>query len=212
VAQALAISPTRMELMKLRRRASLAKRGHELLREKMDALIIEFFEVLRRVREVRAKAFDQLSSAYKSLSMCMARMGTIETQQAANESKRELQIEASTRLVMGVLTPTLEVRKVERSALERGYSLYTTSPLLDEVARNFEVSLRLLIELAELEESARVIAGELERTKRRANALEYIIIPRLLDSIKFIVMRLDEMERENFSRMKRIKAMMERRG
>jgi len=203
------VAPTRMELLKLKQRVSLAQRGHDLLREKMDALVIEFFEVLRRIGEARTGALKQLSLAYRELSVCSAVMGTIEARQASKEAKRELEVEISTRHVMGIVVPTLEVEKVERDALARGYSLHTTSSVLDEASKEFEKALGLMVKLAELEESARAIARELEKTKRRVNALEYILIPRLKAALKFIEMRLDEMERENFSRLKRIKAMLE---
>lgn len=207
----LAVPPTRMELLKLRQRVGLAQRGHDLLREKMDALVIEFFEVVRRIQEARAKALEQLSVAHRALSMCFAIMGTLETKQASREAKRELQVEILTRHIMGIAVPAVEVEEIERNALMRGYGLHMTSSVLDEASREFERALNLLIELAELEGSAFAIARELEKTKRRVNALEYILIPRLKEAIKFIVMKLDEMERENFSRLKRIKAMLEER-
>ncbi len=209
---ALAVSPTRMELLKLRQRVGLAQRGHDLLKEKMDALVIEFFEVLRRIQEARMKALEQLSVAHRALSMCFAIVGTLETKQASKETRRELQVEISTRHIMGIAVPAVEVREVERNALVRGYGLHMTSSVLDEASREFERALKLLIELAELEGSAFALARELEKTKRRVNALEYILIPRLKEALKFIMMRLDEMERENFSRLKRIKAMLEERG
>lgn len=211
MAAVLAVSPTRMELMKLRKRVGLAQRGHDLLREKMDALVMEFFEVLRKIQESRARAFEQLSTAHRALTNCLAVMGTLETIQAAREARRELQLEISTRHVMGIAVPAVEVGEVERNALTRGYSLHTTSSALDEASREFERALKFLIELAELNESAFALARELEKTKRRVNALEYILIPRLKEVIKFIMMRLDEMERENFTRLKRIKAILEER-
>lgn len=211
MAMALAVSPTRMELLKLKQRMGLAQKGHDLLKEKMDVLFIEFFEVLRRIQEARTKALEQLSIAYRTLSMCFAIVGTFETKQASKETKRELQVDISTRHIMGIAVPAVEVGEVERNALVRGYGLHMTSSVLDEASREFERALKLLIELAELEGSAFAIARELEKTKRRVNALEYILIPRLKEAFKFIVMRLDEMERENFSRLKRIKAMLEER-
>ncbi|MDH5442770.1 MAG: V-type ATP synthase subunit D [Hadesarchaea archaeon] len=211
MAMALAVAPTRMELLKLRQRVGLAQKGYDLLKEKMDALVIEFFEVLKRIQEARPKALEQLSVAHRALSMCFAIVGTLETKQASKETKRELQVDVSTRHIMGIAVPAVEVGEVERNALIRGYGLHMTSSVLDEASKKFERALKLLIELAELEESAFAIAREFEKTKRRVNALEYILIPRLKEAIKFIMMRLDEMERENFSRLKRIKAMLEER-
>jgi V/A-type H+-transporting ATPase subunit D len=209
MAAALAVSPTRMELMKLRKRLSLAQRGHDLLKEKMDALVIEFFDVFRKIQESRMKALEQLSTAYCALSNCFALMGTLETVQAARETKRELQIEISSHYLMGISIPAVEFGEAQRNALTRGYSLHMTSFVLDEAAREFERAIGLLVELAETEAAAFAIIRELEKTKRRVNALEYILIPRLKGALKFIMMRLDEMERENFTRLKRIKAIIE---
>jgi len=201
-----------MELMKLRRRISLAQKGHDLLKEKMDALVMEFFGVLGKIQDARGKALQQLSSAHQELAKCLALTGTLETLEAAKESRREAQIEISTRFIMGIQVPTIEAGKIERGAMERGYDILMTSTSLDDAAEEFEKALKLLVELAELEASAYALAGELEKTKRRVNALEYIIIPGLKAALKFILMRLDEMERENFTRLKRIKAMLEARG
>lgn len=209
MATALAVSPTRMELMKLRKRLELAQRGHDLLKEKMDALVIEFFEVFRKIQESRTKALEQLSTARRALTNCFALMGTLETVQAARETKRELQIEISSRYLMGISIPAVEFSEVQRNALTRGYSLHMTTSVLDEAAGEFERAIGLLVELAETEAVAFAIARELEKTKRRVNALEYILIPRLKGALKFIMMRLDEMERENFTRLKRIKAIIE---
>jgi len=206
----MAVSPTRMSLLRLRRRIALARKGHDLLREKMDALVMEFFEVLRRVYEVRKEAFDRLASAHFLLSLCMASWGTVETEQAAREAAKGVVLETSVRYVMGVPVPVAEVEVTVRSPLERGYSLLSPS-LLDRASEEFERALKLLVELAELEETARALAWELERTRRRVNALEYILIPRLEAALRFIAMRLDEMEREHFFRLKRIKALLERR-
>jgi V/A-type H+-transporting ATPase subunit D len=212
MATALGVSPNRMEIMKLKRRLNLAQRGHDLLKEKMDALVIEFFEVFRKIQDLRAKAFQQLSTAHRALTNCFATMGTLETMQAAREAKKELQIEISTRYLMGIVIPSVEFGEIQRNAITRGYSLHMTSSELDEAAREFERALGLLVELAESEAAALAIVRELEKVKRRVNALEYILIPRIKEALKFIVMRLDEMERENFTRLKRIKTILEERG
>jgi V/A-type H+-transporting ATPase subunit D len=198
-----------MELIKLRRRIALAQRGHDLLREKMDALVMEFFEILKKIQELRTKSVEQLMEAHKRLSRCLATLGTIETLEAMRESRREAQLEISTRFIMGVLVPLVEA-KIERRLLERGYGLHTTVSLLDQATREFELALKSLSDVAELEAAAYALARELEKTKRRVNALEYIIIPQIKGNLKFIMMRLDEIERENFTRLKRIKAILER--
>lgn len=211
MASVLNIAPTRMELIRLRRRVALAQKGHDLLREKMDALIMEFFEILKKIQESRAKSVGQLMTAHRTLSKCMAKLGTIETLEAMRESKRDAQLEISTRFIMGVVVPVVE-NKVGRNVLERGYSIHTTVSDLDQAAKDFELALKSLSEVAELEAAAHAIARELEKTKRRVNALEYIILPQIRATLKFIVMRLDEIERENFTRLKRIKAILEKQN
>lgn len=206
------VSPNRMELIKLKQRVSLAQKGHDLLKDKMDALVMELFDALRRIQDSRTMAIEQLKKGHAALSECVATMGTLETMQAAREAKKEAQIDVSARNIMGIQVPSIEIGEVVRNALSRGYSLYSTSASLDAASKEFEKALKLLVGLAELEATAFAIARELEKTKRRVNALEYILIPRLNGALKFILMRLDEMERENFTRLKRIKAILEERG
>jgi V/A-type H+-transporting ATPase subunit D len=212
MAAAMSVSPNRMELIKLKQRTALAQKGHDLLKDKMDALIMELFDALRKIQDSRATAIEGLKRGHAALFECITAMGTLETMQAARESKKEAQIEVSARNIMGIQVPSIEIGEIERNALSRGYSLYTTSSSLDVAAKEFEKALKLLVGLAELEATAFAIARELEKTKRRVNALEYILIPRLKGALKFILMRLDEMERENFTRLKRIKAILEERG
>ena len=209
MATALGVAPTRMELIKLRRRISLAQKGHDLLKEKMDALIMEFFTILKDIEDIRAKALDQLSKAFRAVSVCQAEMGTIETFQAVKEMKRDAALEIYTRYIMGVPVPRVEIGFGEG---KREYPVHGTSASMDRAVQEFERALQELIKLAELEAAARALAEELERTKRRVNALEYVVIPRLQQMIKFIQSRLDEIERENFTRLKRIKAILERRS
>ncbi|MGC8816880.1 MAG: V-type ATP synthase subunit D [Candidatus Hadarchaeum sp.] len=205
------VSPNRMELLKVKNRLALAEKGYDLLKEKMDALVMELLNTLKIIQKSKAEAITQLKRGYEAVSICMATLGTFETVQAAAESKKEINIDIYVRNIMGIEVPTIQVAGIERNALARGYSLHTTSSLLDIAAEEMERAIKLLIELAELEVTAISLARELEKTKRRVNALEYILIPRLRESMKFIMMRLDELERENFTRLKRIKAILEKR-
>ncbi|MEM2890597.1 MAG: V-type ATP synthase subunit D [Candidatus Hadarchaeum sp.] len=211
MAARISISPNRMELMKVKNRLALAEKGYDLLKEKMDALVMELLNTLKIIQKSKAEAIAQLKRGYEALSSCMAALGTFETVQAARETKKELTIDVSVRNIMGIEVPTIQAGETERNALARGYSLHMTSSYLDIASREMERATKLLIELAELEITAFALAQELEKTKRRVNALEYILIPRLRDSMNFIMMRLDEMERENFTRLKRIKAILEKR-
>lgn len=207
MATGITVVPTRMELIRLRRRIALAQRGYELLKEKMDALVMEFFTVLKDIERVKSQTLEQLSKAFRELSLCQAEIGTIETLQTALALERGASVEMSTKYTMGVMVPKLEMLPQERPH----YPIHTTSASLDAAVLEFRQALQEVVKLAEMEAAAYALASELERTKRRVNALEHVLIPRLQQMIKFIQSRLDEMERENFTRLKRIKAVREAR-
>jgi len=203
------VNPTRMELLKLKTKLKLAKKGHRLLKEKRDALIMEFFAVLDEARGVRKRAEKELADAFKALILAQATLGVIRVTQASLAVKAADDIELESRSIMGVTVPVLKLGETRRSLLERGYGLVDTSSQLDEAAGKFERVLHVIAELAEVEKSILLLAEEIEKTKRRVNALENIVIPRVNATVKYIEMRLDEMERENFFKLKRIKAAME---
>jgi len=207
------VSPTRMELLRLSRREKLAEKGEELLREKRDALIAELLDVVGEVRSARKEVEAKLREAFTHLAIAKALMGEDAVRQLAFAAKpRELQMEFASRSVMGVSVPMIEFSPLVRRATERGYSIHDSSAALDDAARCFEEALEKILRLAEVEEAVRHLASEVEKTKRRVNALKYIMIPRLKATRKYIEMRLEEMERENFTRLKKIKAVLERRA
>lgn len=206
------VSPTRMELLRLRRRERLAVKGHDLLREKRDALIAEFLDVVGEVRDARMVAEEKLKEAFEYLIIAQAGLGVEEVRQLSLMTAREIPMDFSMRSIMGVNVPIIELPEdLSREVTERGYSLMDSSSAVDSCAKRFEEALAKLIKLAELEEAVRNLAGEVEKTKRRVNALEYVMIPRLKTTRKYIQMRLEEMERENFTRLKKIKAILERK-
>nr|CBH36540.1 V-type ATPase, subunit D [uncultured archaeon] len=206
------VSPTRMELLRLRRREQLAVKGHDLLREKRDALIAEFLDVVGEVRDARMVAEEDLKEAFEYLIIAQAGLGVEEVRQLSLMTAREIPVDFSMRSIMGVNVPIIELPEdLSREVTERGYGLMDSSSAVDSCAKRFEEALAKLIKLAELEEAVRNLAGEVEKTKRRVNALEYVMIPRLKTTRKYIQMRLEEMERENFTRLKKIKAILERK-
>ncbi len=206
------VSPTRMELLWLRRREKLAEKGHDLLREKRDALIAEFLDVVSEVRGARKEAEDKLKESFDYLIIAQAGLGVEEVRQLSLMTPQEITLDFSSRSIMGVSVPILELQKeLTRNVTDRGYGFMDSSAAVDKCARSFEEALEKLIKLAELEEAVRNLAGEVEKTKRRVNALEYVMIPRLKATRKYIQMRLEEMERENFTRLKKIKVMLERK-
>ncbi len=207
------ISPTRMELLRLSRREKLAEKGHDLLREKRDALIAEFLDIVCEVRAARIAAEDKLKEAFEYLIIAQALLGVEQVRQLSLMTPQELALDFSSRSIMGVHVPTLELKgSLVRKVTERGYGFVDSSAVLDRCARGFEEALELVIKLAEVEEAVKNLAGEVEKTKRRVNALEYIMIPSLKATRKYIRMRLEEMERENFTRLKKIKAILEQHG
>lgn len=203
------INPTRMELLKLKDREKLAVKGHSLLKEKRNALIMEFFNILERVKGSREGVEATLQEAYKDLSDAQMVMGDLAVTKSAMSVKESVNVEIESRSVMGVVVPLIESEIGQKNMVQRGYGFLETSVKLDEAASKFEESIKLIIELAEIEKTIMLLAIEIDSTKRRVNALEHIIIPKLENTVKYIEMRLEEMERENFVRLKMIKKTME---
>ena len=203
------INPTRMELLSLKNRTKLAVKGHGLLKEKRDALIKEFFDILDRVKGVREAAERSLKEANEALLEAQIAMGDLAVRKASLSVKESIDVDIKSRSVMGVSVPVTNVKMEERSIIDRGYSFSDTTIQLDEAAKKFEESIKFLIELGEVEKTIFLLAEEIEATKRRVNALEHIMIPRFENTEKYIDMRLQEMERENFVRLKMIRSTLE---
>jgi V/A-type H+-transporting ATPase subunit D len=205
------VKPTRMELLKLKRRVKLADKGHRLLKEKRDALISEFMVVIRQYREARGKVEENLKAAFRDLLMAEVLLGSRDIEQISDITLRDIDLGFVTKNIMGVSIPVISIGNLVRKINERGYGLLSTNAKLDDAAKSFEECLTLIVSLAEVEESVRRIAEEVEKTKRRVNALEYIVIPSLKATIRHIEMRMEEIERESFMRLKKIKAALEAR-
>ncbi|RMF06194.1 V-type ATP synthase subunit D [Candidatus Woesearchaeota archaeon] len=200
------IKATRMELLRLKRKKKLAIKGHKLLKEKRDALVSEFFKLIEDLEQYRSKAEEKLSTAFRALVMAQAISGKQDVVIAANSNSSWISLKSETRTIMGVKVPKLDF---EAGKDGRGYSKISSSAELDTASEAFEEALKEIIKLAELESTAEKLAEEIKKTKRKVNALEQIVIPRISESITLISMRLEEMERENFARLKVIKGNME---
>jgi V/A-type H+-transporting ATPase subunit D len=205
------VKPTRMELLKLRKRVKLADKGHRLLKEKRDALISEFMIVIREYKDARKRVEENLKVAFYNLLIAEVLLGSRDLEQISGITLRDINLDFMTKNIMGVSVPIMKVDNLIRRVHERGYGFLSTNAKLDDAAKNFEESILSIVKLAEIEESVRRIAEEVEKTKRRVNALEYIVIPRLKATIKHIEMRMEEIERESFLRLKKIKASLEAR-
>jgi V/A-type H+-transporting ATPase subunit D len=205
------VKPTRMELLKLKKRVKLADKGHKLLKEKRDALISEFMLVIKEYKDARKRVEENLKGAFYNLLMAEVLLGSRDIEQISGITLRDIDLNFMIKNIMGVSVPIMKIENLVRRINERGYGFLGTNAKLDDAAKNFEESILLIVKLAEVEESVRRIAEEVEKTKRRVNALEYIVIPRLRATIKHIEMRMEEIERESFLRLKKIKASLEAR-
>jgi len=212
MAELLNVKPTRMELLNLKRRIQLAKKGHKLLKDKQDALIMEFFTIYDEALSLREEFGRKMDEAFRALQMAEVDVGTLRLKEISLSVRPNREVEIKRRNVMGVPVPLIEADSFRRKVGERGYAFVSSSPRVDLASEKFEEALDLAVRLAEVEETLKRLAKEIETTKRRVNALEYIIIPRMEATVKFIKQRLDEMERENFFRLKRVKALIEARA
>ena len=203
------VKPTRNELLSIKQRSKLAIKGHSLLKEKRDALIKEFFDILDRVQGIRENAESSLREATDALTEAQIAMGDLAVRKASLSVKESIDVDITSRSIMGVSVPVTEVRMEERSMVDRGYGFSDTTIQLDEAAKKFEESVKYLIELGEVEKTIYLLADEIESTKRRVNSLEHIMIPRFENTVRYIDMRLQEMERENFVRLKMIQSVIE---
>ncbi len=198
------IKPTRSELMKLKNRIKLAKSGYNLLKKKRDGLILEFFEILKRAKTVRQELTEIYKRALSTVNIARTVEGDVQISSLALAVKDAPELTVQSRNIMGVVVPKITYEKKEKS-YDRGYGTIANSAVIDEASIAFEKVVQKVIEAAEIETSIKKLLNEIEKTKRRVNALEFEIIPKMDIQKKFIQMRLDEMERENVFRMKRIK-------
>ncbi|HIC61812.1 MAG TPA: V-type ATP synthase subunit D [Marine Group III euryarchaeote] len=200
------VKPTRSELIVTRRRIKLSISGHKLLKMKRDGLIIEFFELLPKVKDMRSQLVELYTVADKKLAVAMVADGKSALRSAANCVRTPPQVELSEYNIMGVVVPKIKVSTIQKSVEERGYGLIGTSVRIDESVHAFEKLTEKVLEAAELETTMKKLLDEIESTKRRVNALEFKVIPQLEEVAAYITLRLEELERENIFRLKRIKA------
>jgi V/A-type H+-transporting ATPase subunit D len=203
------VRPTKIELIKLRRRLSLASRIQRIIKDRVLILILEFLQIARQTVEIKSQLLAEFSRAYKALSIAAGYHGYIALEKELIATERDLGIAAGLRNVAGVRIPAFELK--EAQGVIRGYSLVDTSSWLDQTAQLSEKCLETIVELAELQKGLELLGREISRTKRILNALEYLIIPSLQATIKYLYMKFEERDREEKSRLKRVKVLLERR-
>jgi len=205
------VRPTKIELIRLKRRLSLAKRVHGIVKDRLLILTMEFLQVAKENVELRERLVEKMAEAYRALGLAQGHHGSEQLDAECLATGRDLKISAYTKNVMGVRCPMLEAEGIRRGAAERGYLLFGTSAYLDEAARLFEESLEMMIELGELKKTLDLLGFEIGKAKRVTNALEHILIPRIMASIKYLQMKFEEREREEKIRLKRLKIILSRR-
>ena len=202
MAKSLNVNPNRMELSRLKRRLVVAKRGHKLLKDKQDALIKEFLQRARDVKALREAVEEELKLCYQSFLLARAQTLPSMLEQALLLASGRLEVRGTSRNVMRVNIPEYQLQAQESRL---SYGLLTSPGSLDVALERFVRLLPKLIQLAAAEKALRLMATEIERTRRRVNALEHVLIPSFIETIRGISMKLDEMERANLGRLMRIK-------
>jgi len=203
------VRPTRLELLRTRRRIGVAKRGLNLLKLKRSALIAEFFSISREALRLRGDLSARIARGYESIRMAEMMEGPTRLENISMLLPDIRPVAVSTKNVMGVRTP-----RVDRG----GYTPTASSSLLDlptsiqESIRHFQGIYQVVLDIAEKENALRRLLREIEKTKRRASAIENVLIPRLQGIVRYIKFRFDELERDSFSMLKTVKRKLEQEG
>ncbi|MBB6632196.1 V-type ATP synthase subunit D [Clostridium algidicarnis] len=208
------VNPTRMELSKLKKRLVTATRGHKLLKDKQDELMRQFINLIRYNNELRKSVEIELEEALKSFVMARGVMSSEFLEEAIAYPKESISLEVGSKNIMSVNVPVMNfIRQLDDDAGSiYPYGFANTSAELDGAIEKLYKVLPRLLELAEVEKSTQLMADEIEKTRRRVNALEYMTIPQLQETIKYIRMKLDENERGALTRLMKVKSMIEQRG
>ncbi|MBI5226851.1 V-type ATP synthase subunit D [Candidatus Micrarchaeota archaeon] len=196
------VKPTRMELLNTKGKVKLAEKGHKLLKQKRDALVLEFFSVIKKAKDLRNQVDTQLIASYRALAIAEAMHSRLFLETATLAAHAAPEVEVSTANIMGVRIPKIKGLAIQRNLLQRGYSVQGSSAAFDEAVEAFEKSLNWIIQLAETETALKKLLQEIEKTNRRVNALEYNIQPELKRTIKEIQGHLNRLEAELFFSLK----------
>ena len=208
------VRPTRLELIRLSRRALIARKGRDILQEKLDALVLEHARLTKELETMAESIRDQLEGAYEALELAGIMTGWVRLEELAAACGKIPEPTVISSQVMGVQVPDISLPNLPGQGhfrTQRGYSMGGTSGQVDEAALRYESVLESLIGYASLEGRADRISLEMNRTRRRVNALEHLVIPRLVRTMRYIEFRLEEREREDLFRRKRMKQNMERK-
>ena len=212
MATALRVNPTRMELTRIKRRLVTARRGHKLLKDKRDEMVRQFIALVRENYALRREVEKELSTALSGFALARSVTEPELMEEALLYPARHVAVEMGTRSVLSVHVPTLKVKEETMREAVLSYGLAETSAQLDGAIAGLAELLPKLIRLAEVEKACDLLADDIEKTRRRVNALEYVMIPQFEDTIRFITMKLDENERGNLTRLMKVKSMIQERA
>jgi len=191
-----------MELLRLKKRLILARRGHKLLKDKQDELMSQLLGLVERIGEVRREVETRLEEVYGHFLSARMSLDDRTLEAALSFPGKVVKLKATQRLILNIRVPVL---KPEIEGKIYCYGFASTPGDLDVALKKLEQLLEKMIQLAEMEKTLQLLADEIERTRRRVNALEYVLIPDLQEAIKYITMKLEEMERESLTRLMRVK-------
>ena len=206
----LKVNPTRMALSELQLRLVTAKRGHKLLKDKQDELMRQFINLIKENKKLRVEVEKELSESFKSFLLASATMSPLFLESAVSFPKEKLSVEIKSKNIMSVNVPEMKFVKEEMEGSIFPYGFVQTSAELDDTVIKLQKVLDNLLSLAEIEKSCQLMADEIEKTRRRVNALEYSTIPNLEETVKDIRMKLDENERATITRLMKVKQMLEK--
>ncbi len=206
------VSPTRMNLLQRKNQLRVAQQGVDLLKRKRDALVAEFFQIVRQALAARDRLNAIAEKAYVVLSLAKAVEGRQALEAAALADRRPVLVDVEIQNIWGIRVPDVRVQRIRRTFLERGLNPTTVSVRTLESAEAFDEVLDAILEVASTELRLRKIGEEIKKTTRRVNALEQIVIPRIRAEIRYINDVLEQRAREDIFRLKRIKKKLEAKG
>ncbi|MBQ7653332.1 MAG: V-type ATP synthase subunit D [Clostridia bacterium] len=205
------VNPTRMELSRLKARLKTAVRGHKLLKDKSDEMIRRFMNYVRENKRLREEVESELSAILGDFMLARAVSDDSAIEEALAMPAFQTELDISSKNVMSVNVPVISVKQSEVKDLYP-YSFLTVSAELDNSVARMSLLLEKLLKLAEIEKTCNMLADEIEKNRRRVNALEYVMIPDSKETIKYITMKLDENERANTIRLMKVKDMIAKKG
>ena len=203
------VNPTRMELTRLKKKLKTSQRGHKLLKDKRDELMKQFLETVREVKALRAEVEKDLMQAHGAFTLASALMSSEAIEQALIYPKQSVELTMSFQNIMSVNVPIYDFHTQTQSSADiYPYGFAGTTGELDSAVEALQKVFEKMLKLAQIEKSAQLMAEEIEKTRRRVNALEYVVIPNTQEAIRYITMKLDENDRSTTTRLMKVKDMI----